>query len=297
MQTYRAYGLTFASDIALPELPTSEEPPVAFIKRQPLPEEGADASGNGGSCVTGRVLDVLRFRVEDGRSITVDAIREVPEDEIRVYLLGVLMSILLRQRGLLVLHAAGLAKDGKAVAFVGDSGWGKSTLAGYFVQQGYRLLNDDVLALDVNSIPIQVVPGFPQIKFRPEAEHWLGARYEALPSLHPNSPKRIDAPVEQFQEASLPISRLYVLEGAGRAETRIEPLGGREAILELVRHTRMTNVMHAAEVRAQHLQQCALLVQNVPVQRLIRKKDLDALGEILDRVEEDLESADTAAGA
>lgn len=297
MPTYRAYGLTFASDIALPELPRSEEPPIAFIKRQPLPDEGAGALGNGGSCVTGHVLDVLRFRVEDGRSITIDEIREVPEDEIRVYLLGVLMSILLRQRGLLVLHAAGLAKDGRSVAFVGDSGWGKSTLAGYFVQQGYRLLNDDVLALDVSRTPIQVVPGFPQIKFRPEAEQWLGARYEALPSLHLNSPKRIDAPFERFQEEPLPISRLYVLEGAGREETCIEPLGAREAILELVRHTRMTNVMRAPEVQTQHLQQCAFLVQNVPVQRLVRKKDLDALGEILDKVEEDMASVDTTTDA
>ncbi len=293
MQTYRAYGLTFASDIALPELPQSSEAPVAFIKRQSLYGE-LGAEGNGGSCVTGRVLDVLRFRVEGGSTIMVDELKEVSEEEIRVYLLGVLMSILLRQRGLLVLHAAGLAKDGKAVAFVGDSGWGKSTLAGYFVQQGYRLLNDDVLALDVAQTPVQVIPGFPQIKFRPEAEQWLGARYADMPSLHENSPKRIDAPFERFQQEPLPISRLYVLEGGGRAESAIKPLGAREAILELVRHTRMTNMMRAPEVQTQHLQQCAFLVQNVPVQRLERKKDLNALGEILEQVEEDLSSADTA---
>lgn len=288
MHVYKAYGLILASDIELPELLPSTGNPVAFIKRQALPSEGPDAIGNGGSCIVGRVLDMLRFRVEGGTHILIDEMRPVSEDEIRVFLLGVLMSILLRQRGRLVLHASGLVKDGRAVGFVGDSGWGKSTLAGFFVQQGYHILNDDVLALDMEADPIRIMPGFPQIKFRPEAEAWLGAQYQDMDALHANSIKRVHSPFSNFHREELPLSRLYVLEGSGRDESAIKELRPREAILELVRHTRATNVMVAPDVMSAHLQQCARLVQNVPVKRLERKKDLDALHEILTLVEEDL---------
>ena len=50
-----------------------------------------------------------------------------------------LFLLLLRQRGLLTLHASVIRSKGKDyIGFVGDSGYGKSTLAEYFSQQGYN---------------------------------------------------------------------------------------------------------------------------------------------------------------
>ena len=288
MHTYRAYGFVLASDLALPELTPATGEAEVFIRRQPLHLEEAGAGANGESVITGQVLDLLRFRIENGTHILIEEMRPVTEDEIRVFLLGVLMSTLLRQRGLLVLHASGLARDGRAIGFVGDSGWGKSTLAGYFVQQGYRLVNDDVLAVDLGASPVHILPGFPQIKLRPEAEQWLGQAYDSLPQLHENSIKRITAPVAQFQEADLPLAALYVIEGAGREETRVVPLKPADAVIELVRHTRMTNIMRAPAVQARHLAQCGQLVRSVPVRLLERKRDLSALDRIREVVEADL---------
>lgn len=54
---------------------------------------------------------------------------------------------LLKTRGLFPLHAAGLAKDGKAILFPGRSGSGKSTLTLQMVRSGYGLLSDDTVLL------------------------------------------------------------------------------------------------------------------------------------------------------
>jgi len=48
----------------------------------------------------------------------------------------------------LTLHAASVADDRSAIAFVGDSGAGKSTLAAALSRQGYGLLSDDLLFVD-----------------------------------------------------------------------------------------------------------------------------------------------------
>ncbi len=288
MKSYKAYGLVFSSDIALPELATAEEPPVAFIRVQPLSEEPPCESA-GGSCLEGRVLDALRFRVRDGRSITVEPLRKIEEEEIRVYVLGVLMSILLRQRGLLVIHASALVKQGQAVAFVGDSGWGKSTLAGFFVQAGgYELLNDDVMALKMDQVPIHVLPGFAQIKLRPEAEHWLAEEYSTLPALHANSPKRVATPRQFFHSEEVPLARIYLLEPEAREKSAVVDIAPRNTLLELISHTRVTNVMTEPEIQARHFLQCQHLLQRVQVKRLERKRDLNALGDILQVVERDL---------
>jgi hypothetical protein len=51
-------------------------------------------------------------------------------------------------RGKDVLHASAVALEGRAVAFMGRSGAGKTTLAGRIIANGGRLVTDDVLAVD-----------------------------------------------------------------------------------------------------------------------------------------------------
>jgi hypothetical protein len=52
-------------------------------------------------------------------------------------------------RGMEILHASAVEMAGRAVAFLGGSGVGKTTLAARIVARGARLVTDDVLAVDV----------------------------------------------------------------------------------------------------------------------------------------------------
>jgi hypothetical protein len=52
-------------------------------------------------------------------------------------------------RGREILHASAVEMAGQAVAFLGSSGVGKTTLAARIVARGARLVTDDVLAVDV----------------------------------------------------------------------------------------------------------------------------------------------------
>ena len=72
----------------------------------------------------------------------------VPDAEIRTCLFGPIIGFALHLRGTPCLHASAVVVDGRAVAFLGHSGAGKSTTAASFVHRGYRALTDDVLALD-----------------------------------------------------------------------------------------------------------------------------------------------------
>ncbi len=53
---------------------------------------------------------------------------------------------------MMTLHASGIISENKAILFVADSGRGKSTLTALLVAKGYRLLSDDFVALDTNSM-------------------------------------------------------------------------------------------------------------------------------------------------
>ena len=76
---------------------------------------------------------------------------ESDENEIRLYILGLVWGLLLMQRKIFPLHGSAIAINGKAYAFIGDSGAGKSTLASAFLSKGYQLLSDDVIAVSLSN--------------------------------------------------------------------------------------------------------------------------------------------------
>jgi hypothetical protein len=62
-------------------------------------------------------------------------------------------------RGKEILHASAVALSGRAVAFMGASGAGKTTLAGRITARGAQLMTDDVLALDLAGATVRAHRG------------------------------------------------------------------------------------------------------------------------------------------
>jgi hypothetical protein len=72
--------------------------------------------------------------------------------------------LLERSKGIGVLHASAVEKNGQTLIFTGLNGSGKSTLAAYFWQRlGYKLLSDNFLLYDS-----QILYGFPEVVRTPE---------------------------------------------------------------------------------------------------------------------------------
>lgn len=301
MFVYSAYNLCIHSDLSFPELFSSDLvpevadrlPDVVISRRQISNSEAETADG------ANRFLGILdnpklgRFLVEFGREIVVEPAPGVEEDILRPCILGPIFAILLRQRGLLVIHASSIVINGGVVAFLGQSGWGKSTLANAFYNQGYSLLTDDVMAIQVEgSYPI-TFPGYPYVRLLPDSATSFGYNFESLAWIHAGASKRNNYLNRGFPQAPLPIHRIYVLENIWRSQNEIEPIQLQEAFVELVRHSRVTNLLTSEDFVSSHLRQCAELLKKVSIVRLRRQHSLTALTDIVRVVEADLtKSAD-----
>lgn len=91
----------------------------------------------------------------------------------RVELLPILMAgtvsaFVLALRGHTVLHASAVALDGSALAFVGQSGRGKSTIAALLCAEGAGLVTDDVLTIDPGP-PAMCTGGAAEVRLRSSA--------------------------------------------------------------------------------------------------------------------------------
>jgi hypothetical protein len=230
------------------------------------------------------------FVVRGGREIVVDPLPEVEDRIIRLPLLGVVLAVLLFQRGVPVLHSSAISVNGTAVAFLGVKGAGKSTIAAALYARGHQLIADDLVALDVESprLPL-ALPGFGQFKLWPEpAAVALGEDGEALPRLYALSEKRVRMVDSRLVQRPVPLRQIYVL---GRSPSpHIEPLRPQEAMIQLLAN------LYAARLGqqllqttgARHFLQCADLARVIPAYRLGWPQSLGALPVTVQLVEEHL---------
>lgn len=302
MFRYAAYGLIVSSEIPLPEL--TQDPGThgagtgeVVIRPGPVLHRPAelDAAGFGFRASADEACHVLdkvgAFLVRGGREIIVDAAPGVEDRVLRLSILGPALGLLLHQRGLLVLHASVVARDGAAVAFLGNNGWGKSTIAAALHSRGYDLVADDVAAIAVeHEGGPTVVPGFPQVKLWPEAASLLGETPDRLPQLHPAFDKRGWRAERGFTLEPRRLRAVYAL--ATGASLAIEPLEPREACFEILAHWyghRFGGGVLRDSAAAHHLQQSAALAARVAVRRLRRTGGSKTLLDLAALVDEDLQ--------
>jgi hypothetical protein len=303
--SYIAYGLGIKSELTLPELDTGEAAADILLRLgkidcKPL---AIDSQGDGfwatkdEACRS--LANVGTCLVRHGREIIVEPMPGVDERVLRLSILGPAFALLLHQRERFVLHASAVESAGEAIAFMGGSGWGKSTLAATLHARGCALVADDLTAIAVTPECSTVFPGFPQLKLWPEAVASLGEAPEALPQLHPEFDKRARRATQGFSHRLLPLRCIYLLQEGPRLA--IEPLPPHEGLIALMPHwygfrfgDRLLRVGAAA---ASHFRQCATLANNVNVRRLVRPRQLRGLSDVAQFVEDDIAREQAGADA
>lgn len=166
-------------------------------------------------------------------------------------------------RGYEPFHASAVAFDGRAVAFVGPTGAGKTSLAIQLAARGAEFVTDDVLSVDERDGVLLAHPGAGIASIR-EAERDLipGATWSRLGTVLGHSEKTYMAVPRA--ERPLPLSAVYFL--AGGDGPPIEPIATLDPRL-LLASSFVISVQTAARLRNQ-LEVCAALARGVPLFRL-----------------------------
>ena len=111
----------------------------------------------------------------DGLQVEVIVAEDSEDSEITgtltIGLTSVIAGTCLNLQNLAAIHANSVSFEGLAVAFVGTSGVGKSTLSTYCASLGAGFVTDDVLMVDAEGM---VYPGNPRIKLYPHTAESLG---------------------------------------------------------------------------------------------------------------------------
>ena len=209
---------------------------------------------------------------------------ETPLESFEVYLLGQAISFALVKGGLEPLHATCVVVEGQAIALLGDSGYGKSSLAACFLEAGHRLLTDDLLV--AQEIPGVIFRPIPALRASSFSRRWrkafLGESVDGVP-MDFRYTKTHHAPgVSRGRSARMrrPSAAIYAMaapnECAQMQGVRIESVLSRDAFVLL-----MNNIFNYVIVDSKRLQRqfksTARLAAVAPVKRLLYPRLASAL--------------------
>lgn len=294
---YRAYGLQLDSELELPGVTVvdatqdAREPDVT-VRLGAVETSGLSEYLHGRrfaafpGCIIIEWEHVGAFRIEDGRSMVIAPHAGVCDDVVRLYVLGAALALLLHQRNLGVFHGSAAEIDGQAVVFVGEKGWGKSTLALSLADAGHSLISDDVTAFTWRNEQPGLVPGTPLVKVWPQTVEASGRDLQSAPALHDRVDKR-GLWISTSDRDFVPLVAIYVLDRG--PSPKIVPVIGRAAWSELMPHwfaARYGEPLLRALGLEKPFQACARLAGRVAVARLERERDLEALPDLVKVLEQ-----------
>jgi hypothetical protein len=308
---YCALGAEISSDLVLPELQPSESTSDALVQihqgdhlqwpsLEPSPHSTPTLQLAPQDCRL-ELEGIGWFRATGGERLEWQRWDDsVSDRDIRTFAVTSGLGALAIQRGALVLHGTALERDGEAILLLGHPAAGKSTLAWCLLQEGWRLLSSELVAVGSDGI---VQPGMHQLKLWYDAAMTLELDYAQLRPVRKGL-KRYALLTEELtcMPQPTPLRLIYALnraqEESGKKDDT-EPEDEKEKIsLKASRNFSQTNALmrlrnqafHARMYRgmdaeAQLFMQAAALARTVPLHALIVPDGIQAMAKSLKEVD------------
>lgn len=221
----------------------------------------------------------------NGMEVVAYPVSVVSDETVHHLYLNQILPLAISRQWKLVLHAGAVEVENAAVAFIGVSGRGKSTLVASFATSGYRFLADDGLQVDKGSDGYLIKPSYPSIRLWDDARQALIPKTtRAAPPVDYTPKARLLADNEvSFCDLTRPLRCMYFLGEWNTDAVRIEPVNGRDAMVELVKHSFLLDT-EEREMRAHHFGQLSSLAEGSMFFRLDYPRRFDILPEVRDAV-------------
>lgn len=219
---------------------------------------------------------------------------ELDADTLEHLLVDQILPRYLAGKGELVLHAAAMRIDGNAVLFLGESGWGKSTLAGLLGNNGFDLLSDDCMILRPGLGQLVAIPTYPSLRLFGDSIAAMGTTDAATaPVAYYTDKRRLPAAERMGEPATvgIPVAALYLLvdprAGSGRHD--IQPLAPAAACMSLIQHSFQLDMKDLAQIKGR-LAQASAATALVPAFTLDYPRDYACADQLVGMLLEHLRS-------
>ena len=206
-------------------------------------------------------------------------------ETLRHLLLDQVLPRVLAQQGRVVLHAGSVKIGDEVIAFVGETGSGKSTLTASFHAANYPLLSDDCLLLTPSEDSTLCLPTYPCIRLWPEAIDNLYAQAPQIsPMAHYSNKQRLISDTDaEYNSLQSCLTAIYLLASEPSIDNNNiihNRLSSSEACIEIIRnsfHLDPTNRLLGSAA----FEKAINIVETVPFFTLYYKRKYALIGDLI----------------
>jgi hypothetical protein len=210
---------------------------------------------------------------------------ETDEETLRHLLLDQVLPRVLGYQGRLVLHASAVCVDGQVLAFMGETGKGKSTLAASFHAAGFHLLTDDGLVVTAGDSGSLALPVYPGLRLWPQSMNALFAEPPVSTVMASCSGKNRVLLTDNRENESGELAAIYILaepdSGNETSTVTVLPLSARASCIDLVRNSFQLDVSDHKQAKSLFATASAV-AERVPVFSLSYPRDFSCLPAVHD---------------
>ena len=195
---------------------------------------------------------------------TVD-VRRAPHERselLPVLMAGTVAAFILTLRGTTILHASAVAIEARALAFVGPSGRGKSTVAALLCVEGADLVTDDVLAVRPTR-PVTCIGGASELRLRAGATEIAHSRPDAV--TRTTEDERLGLSTSQAPAEPLPLAAIVIPAPSREARVVEAQLMSPSAALTALLSTPRVFGWRRSDILSRDLATLGDVVNHVPV--------------------------------
>ncbi|CUU46373.1 hypothetical protein [Clostridium beijerinckii] len=275
---YEVYGLKIKSDIELPEL---------------IKSDGLDYEIN--ICVGNTPNDVLKsieqgrnlyldykkiwfniksvgtYLIYNGNTIVVDRCANSEAEDVKAYLLGSALGLMLFQRNTLAIHGGTVVINNKTLTLVGDSGSGKSTLTTALRLHKHLFMADDVSVVNDN---LMVNSSYPQQKLCKDTMLKLGYKLSEFKKIDDDREKyKVPVVRENFVSEPIKMGAICEIRVGNNSKIEIEEIRGKEKLITLINNIYRIELIKKRGIRPEYFKKCLKIAQNIKFYRMYRPQN------------------------
>lgn len=187
------------------------------------------------------------------RQIDGYAAPDVPAHTVRHLLLDQVLPLIAGTPHSLALHGSVVGTSAGAIAFLGESGVGKSTLAAKLGRRGCTVLSDDCCLIERAGSAFIVVPSYPGVRLNDDSARAADADDRGEPVAHYSAKRRVTGGGFAFGHQALPLARVYVIGSRDTLEratkVSVSVATKRDAMYALIDYTFHLDVAYAPRIR------------------------------------------------
>lgn len=292
MKQYSLYGMCIESDFDFVQLDPLEE--IHKEKADVIICEGviADEYKKDRECYSKIRKEVSYMAnrtcyllIENGNKITYEKKENAKNNNLNAFLLGWGMAIICYQKEKLAIHCSCVAGDSGAVLISGTSGSGKSSITSYLLNEGYKLVADDMAVVTVEENGVAYAfSAFPYQKLCRDVAMESGIKEEEMIYIDENKDKFLVPYKGDFVRKPVPIKAMIILGFSEEDKVISGEIQGVDKIYACVNALFLKGLLRKKAYYPENISSCLKLASCIPIYFVSRPLDVDTKEEVINTI-------------